>query len=121
MRLGAYPCCINSTQHNVTGCYAECPGTLNLTPEPTRVKHLSGAPLVGRPLALPTDIRLGWKGLPWTNTSLLRKSVNYGRKKFYRISPSLQRSIGSFRLIYTGEIHVKLVGFKEENKNILFS
>ncbi len=29
-----------------------------------------------------TQTRLGWKGLPGTNTSLLRKSVNYGRKSF---------------------------------------
>ncbi len=35
--------------------------------------------------ALPVNIRLGWKGLPGTNTGSLRKSVNYGRKKFYRI------------------------------------
>ncbi len=28
--------------------------------------NLSGAPL--KPLALPTNIRLGWKGLPGTNT-----------------------------------------------------
>jgi hypothetical protein len=51
--------------------------------EPTRVKHLSGAPLYGRLLASPTNIRLGWKGKPGTNTSLLQNSVNYGRKKFY--------------------------------------
>jgi hypothetical protein len=31
-------------------------------------KHLSGASLNGRPLALPTNIRLGWRGLPRTNT-----------------------------------------------------
>jgi hypothetical protein len=31
------------------------------------VKHLSDAPLKGRLLALPTDIRLGWKGLPGIN------------------------------------------------------
>jgi hypothetical protein len=29
---------------------------------------LSDAPLSGRPLALPTNIRLGWKGLPRTKT-----------------------------------------------------
>ncbi len=45
------------------------------------MKHLSGVPLHGRPLALPTNIRLGWKGLPGTNT------VNYVRKKFYIIGP----------------------------------
>jgi hypothetical protein len=32
--------------------------------KPTRAKHLSGAPLQGRPLALPSNIRQGWKGLP---------------------------------------------------------
>jgi hypothetical protein len=32
------------------------------------VKRLSGAPLLGRPLALPTNIRLGWKGFERTNT-----------------------------------------------------
>jgi hypothetical protein len=31
-------------------------------------KHFSGAPLSCRLLASPTNIRLGLKGLPWTNT-----------------------------------------------------
>ncbi len=35
--------------------------------EPTRVKHLSGSPILGRPLALPINIGLGWKSLPGTN------------------------------------------------------
>jgi hypothetical protein len=35
--------------------------------EPTRVKHLLGAPLLGMLLALPAN-KLGWKGLPITNT-----------------------------------------------------
>jgi len=39
-----------------------------INPEPTRVKHLSAAQLKGRPLALPLNIRLGWKSLPGTNT-----------------------------------------------------
>ncbi len=30
--------------------------------------HVSGAPLYGGLLAQPTNIRLGRKGLPWTNT-----------------------------------------------------
>ncbi len=42
----------------------------------------SGAPLYGRPLALPTNIRLGGRGLPGTNT------VNYSREKYYTIGPS---------------------------------
>jgi hypothetical protein len=51
------------------------------------INRLKDAPLQGRPLALPENIRLGWRGLPGTNTSLLRKSVNYGRKKFYNTVP----------------------------------
>ncbi len=51
--------------------------------KPTQVKYLFGTPFQGWPLALPSNIRLGWKGLLGPNTSLLRKSV----KKFYRIPP----------------------------------
>jgi hypothetical protein len=36
--------------------------------EHNRVKHFSGAPLYGRLLALQANIKLGWKGLPETNT-----------------------------------------------------
>jgi len=43
------------------------------------VKNLSGAPLKGRLLALPTNIRLGWRGLPQTNTP-----AYYSRKKFLK-------------------------------------
>jgi hypothetical protein len=32
------------------------------------MKHLSNAPLVGRLLALPTNIRLGWQYFPETYT-----------------------------------------------------
>jgi hypothetical protein len=30
-------------------------------------------------------LRYHWKGLPWTHSSLLRASVNYGRRRFYNI------------------------------------
>ncbi len=33
-----------------------------------RVKYLSGAPFKGWLLVSPTNTRLGWKGLPGTNT-----------------------------------------------------
>jgi hypothetical protein len=50
------------------------------------VKHLSGAPLKGRLLALPTNNVLGWKGLQGANAlAYSRKFVTYGRKKFYNI------------------------------------
>ncbi len=53
-----------------------------------RVEHLKGA-LLGQTPALPTNIRLGWKSLSGTNTSLFTKSVNYIRKKFYNIDWAL--------------------------------
>ncbi len=63
---------------------------LQIRPVPTRVKDLSGAPLYCRLLASPTNIRLGWKSLPDKHSSLLRKPVNYGRKKFYNTGPWCQ-------------------------------
>jgi len=39
------------------------------------VKHLLGAPLYGRPLALPTHIRLGRRGMPGTNTPAYYKNT----------------------------------------------
>ncbi len=43
-----------------------------------------------RPEALTTNIRLGWKSLPGTNTNLLEKLINYGCKNFITYSPSGQ-------------------------------
>jgi hypothetical protein len=49
---------------------------------------LSGAPLNGRLLALPTNITLGCKGFPGTKrSSLLQKVVTYGCKKFIALAP----------------------------------
>jgi hypothetical protein len=42
------------------------------------------------PMALPINTRLGCEGLPGTNTSLLRKSVNYGHNKFYSTGPRVK-------------------------------
>jgi hypothetical protein len=36
--------------------------------EPTRMKFLSAAPILGRLVALLTNIRLGWKDLPGIST-----------------------------------------------------
>ncbi len=50
-----------------------------------RMEHLRGASL-GKAPALLTSSRLGWKGLPRTNSlNVIRKFVNYGRKKFHNI------------------------------------
>jgi len=44
----------------------------------------------GRLLALPTNIRQGWKGLPWTNTQACNeKFVNYERKSFITLAPGV--------------------------------
>ncbi len=40
---------------------------LQVRPELTQVNLLSGAPLYGRLLALPANIKLSWKGLTGTN------------------------------------------------------
>jgi hypothetical protein len=54
---------------------------------------LSGAPLQSRPLTLPTNNRLGWRGLPVTNTvDYFKKSVNYNCKKFYNIDTRMRSS-----------------------------
>jgi len=41
---------------------------VQVRPKPTQVNHLSGALLKVRLLALTTNIRLGWKGLPGAYT-----------------------------------------------------
>jgi len=58
---------------------------------------------LGRLLAFLINIGQEWKGLPGTNTSLLRIFVKYGRKKFYNIGPREQcyktlfvRNLGNF-------------------------
>jgi hypothetical protein len=45
-------------------------------PELSREEYLWDAQLLGRLLALSANISMGWKGLPGTNTSLLRTFVN---------------------------------------------
>jgi hypothetical protein len=54
------------------------------------VKHFSGAPLYGRLLGSPTNIRLGWKGLPRTNALAYSATVvSYERKMFMKFPPEL--------------------------------
>ncbi len=54
------------------------------------MKHLSDALIYGRLLTLSANIRPGWKGEPEVNTlAYFGPFVNYGRKKFYDLSPSV--------------------------------
>jgi len=50
--------------------FSEVPGLTHKPnrPEPMLVVHLSGIPLYSSLLVLPTNIRLGWKGLRGTST-----------------------------------------------------
>ncbi len=57
---------------------------LQLRLEPTEVRHLSGAPIKGRLLALPANIRLEKLAMD-KRSSLLQKFVTYNRKIFYDI------------------------------------
>ncbi len=60
----------------------------SLRPEPTRMKQLSGGRLCGSLLALHTNIRLGWKGLPRINTLAYYEHLWITEeKKFYNIGP----------------------------------
>ncbi len=68
----------------------------------------SGAPesaSLGKAPALPTNIKLGKKSLAGTNTGLLRKSVNYGRNKFYSTGP-LGRS-HAYLLNLFSKLHIR--------------
>jgi hypothetical protein len=67
------------------------------------VKHLSGAPLQERLLALPTNIIIIWKGLAVKHSRLLQTFVYYGCKKFYNIGPRrLQRCLDDIFYYKTG-------------------
>ena len=50
-----------------------------------------------------------WEGLPGTNTGLLRKFVNYGRKKVYNFGTrQLERVYGKYyhrSLMFMGHVH----------------
>jgi hypothetical protein len=40
--------------------------------------------------------RLGWKGLPRANTSLLGRFISYGRKRFITLGPG----VNSYKIFY---------------------
>ncbi len=49
------------------------PSVMIVRQYPTHIKHLSGAPLYGKLLVLPTNVRLSWKA----HTILLHALVSY--------------------------------------------
>jgi hypothetical protein len=56
-------------------------------PEATRVDHLSGASLKGRLSAVPTSIRLGWKGLTEKNIQAYKSYLKVTKKKDFKSWP----------------------------------
>jgi hypothetical protein len=53
-------------------------------------KAIACAPLKGKLLASPTNVRLGWKKLARDKpSSLLRTSINYGQKSFITLAPGV--------------------------------
>jgi hypothetical protein len=49
--------------------------------ELSQIKHLSNVPPLGKVLALPTNDRHGWKGLPGTNTQAYYENSKITDKK----------------------------------------
>ncbi len=87
------------------------------------MKHLSGAPLYGRLLALPTNIRLGWKrNVGDKHSSLLQKFINYGQKKFYNIGPFSRVSTTSFPVDrvsgYPGEFQLPVPIYPDQQRRL---
>ncbi len=75
--------------------------------ERTQVKHLSDAPLKGRLLALPTNIRLGWKGLPGTNIlAYYEKSQLTAVKSFVTLAPG----VNAIKLYFFCNLRIFVIG-----------
>ncbi len=65
--------------------------------EPTQLKQLLGFPLLGRLLALPTNIRISWKGLAGTSTlAYYENSLITNKKSFITLTlgPNVIRLYG---------------------------
>ncbi len=56
------------------------------------MKNLTDIPLLGRLLALPTNNRLSWKGLPGTNTLAYYKNARLTAvNRFITLAPDMQQ------------------------------
>jgi hypothetical protein len=66
--------CIKLKCPSLASFFARIVWCLWVREESTKVKHLSGAPLQGKLLALPSNNELGWKGLPGANTLVYYKN-----------------------------------------------
>jgi hypothetical protein len=77
------------------------------------MKHLSGAPLQGRLLTMPANIKLGWKSLPAMNAlAYYENFVTYNRKKFHKISLLLH--------LHQQQIREKIIPLKSNTYSLFF-
>ncbi len=67
------------------------------------MKHLSDALLIGRLLALPANIRLGWKGLPGINALAYYEKSSLTAVKFFITLATGVHVINLFALVNDGE------------------
>ncbi len=75
------------------------------------MKHLLGAPLYGKLLALPILIRLGWKGLAGTNgPAYCEHSYTVCVKCFISLKDWVKLYSVIFGVIYTLEKDLKIIG-----------
>ncbi len=73
--------------------------------EPTQVEHLTGAPLLGRLLVLPTNNTLGWKGMQVANTLAYSEILSLAaEKKFYNIGQWFILFLNILRLILCSKV-----------------
>ncbi len=80
------------------------------------MKHFSGAPLYGRLQALPTNIRLGWKGLPETNAlAYYEKAQLTAVKCFITLAPcpsiALSHKISQFIFLAAATFSITTITF----------
>ncbi len=94
---------------NQSVCLSNLVQCLQVRLQPTQVNHLSNEPLQGRLLALPTNIKLGQKGLTGTNTlTYYNKFVNKKCKKSYNIGARPQYTKIKFFSLQQLQRHSKL-------------
>ncbi len=56
------------------------------------VEQVKGAE-IGQVLGLPANIKLGWKGLSWTHTSLKQTLIHFSRRKFDNLGPRVNPNL----------------------------
>ncbi len=88
-----------------------------------RMKHLKGA-LPRQTLAFLTNIRQGWKDYTGTyrdkHSSLLRKFINYCRKKFYNIRPRRLSLKASFLSLTLRKNKIECLSLASKHSSLIF-